>query len=59
MAWITLKCSIATLLRRYRFFTPFESVEDIKLGIKMTLKAEDGILLSFQERETKCKGKTA
>lgn len=48
---MSLKTIVATLIRRYKVFTPYKSPDDIKLEIKMTLKAEEGILIRLEERK--------
>ncbi|KAF2885100.1 hypothetical protein ILUMI_21103 [Ignelater luminosus] len=50
-AMMNMKALIATVVRKYRFFTEYKKVEDIKLKVDLMLKPVDGYKIAIELRE--------
>ncbi|KAF5283094.1 hypothetical protein FQA39_LY17435 [Lamprigera yunnana] len=50
-AFMTMKCIIATIIRKYKFSTNYKTIEDIKLKADLMLKPVNGYTVAIEFRE--------
>ncbi|KAF5283095.1 hypothetical protein FQA39_LY17436 [Lamprigera yunnana] len=50
-AFMTMKCIIATVIRKYKFSTNYKNIEDVKLKADLMLKPIEGYTVAVEFRE--------
>lgn len=48
---MAVKTLAATVIRKYRFFTDYERVEDVEVDVHIVLKAMGGVRVSVELRD--------